>query len=206
MVDFPNLPWYFWAASIEGISLLPTLLFILGAYSIYALCAVWSRCSKRRLRSVRQEPRSSRVLLGGGVIALVCLIWLAVRLVPPSSHQGLHLSGVLGAAEPGVVMARAELTPDKLPVGNASPGDHPAYALLHPETPPMLMPEKPSSAPSPPRKPKVKRTVNGEAHKKLVSNKPAGKEKPTGKVRSKKRRPKNATPNLMRHAYSTVVR
>jgi hypothetical protein len=103
-------------------------------------------------------------------------------------------------------MARAELIPEKLPVANAAPGDHPAYALLHPETPPMLTPEKPASPPSPPRKPKVKRTVEAETHKSGVSGKPAVKEKPAAKAKTKKKRPPNAKPNLMRQAYSTVTR
>lgn len=206
MVDFPNCHWYFGAALTEGLSLLPTLLFILGVYSTYALYTVWSRGSRRRPRSGRQSPRSFRLLLGGGIMAGLCLLWLTARLVPPSSHKVLHLSGVLGGTEAGVVMARAELIPEKLPVASAAPGDHPAYALLHPETPPMLMPEKSASPPSPPRKPKVKRTVTGEAHKIGVSGKPAAKEKPAAKAKTKKKRPPNAKPNLMRQAYSTVIR
>lgn len=206
MVDFPNLPWYFLAASTEGISLLPTLLFILGVYSAYAIYTVWSRCCRRRPTGGRPGPRPFRLMLGGGIIAGLCLLWLTARFAPPSSHKAFNLSGVLGGAEVGVVMARADLMPEKPPVANAAPGDHPAYALLHPETPPMLMPEKSASPPSPPRKPKVKRTVAGEERKSGVSGKPTAKEKPAVKAKTKKKRPPNAKPNLMRQAYSTMIR
>ncbi len=207
MVDFPTLTCYFGSASIEGIPLLPTLLFILGAYSLFAIYTLWSRYRRKRLRSVRRGPTSPPLLLGSGIIVLICAIWLIARFFPPPSNKIFHLAGVLGAAEPGLIMARAELTPEKLPVANTGVGDHPGYALLHPETPAMLMPEKPASPPSPPRKPRAKRPATGEAQKNAMSGKPMAKEKPTGKNRTKKKKPKNAIkPNPMRHAYSAVMR
>jgi hypothetical protein len=113
----------------------------------------------------------------------------------------------LGAVDPGLIITRGELTPEKLPVANAGPGDHPAYALLHPETPAMLMPDKPASPPSPPRKPKVKRPATGEVQKSAVSSKLSAKDKSAGKNRTRKKKPKNAIKsNLMRHAHSTATR
>lgn len=186
--------------------MLPTLLFILGVYGTYALGTVWIRRSRRRPRDGRQSLGASRLLLGGSIIAACCLLWLAVRLAPPSSRQFLNFSGVLGVTEAKMVLARAEIMPEKPPVASATPGDHPAYALLHPETPPMLMPEKTASPPSPPRKPKMKQRVTVEASKGKVSGKPAGTQKPAPKAKDAKKRPPSAKPASLRQAYSAVMR
>jgi hypothetical protein len=146
------------------------------------------------------------LFLEGGIIVGFCLLCLTAVFAPQSSQRVLHLSTVLGMTESGVVMARAELLPEKPPVPNPAPGDHPGYALLHPETPPMLMPEKGASPPSPPRKPKVKQVAAGAGPKGGASAKPTAKEKPANKVRAKKKRPKNTKPNLMRQASLTILR
>jgi hypothetical protein len=207
MVDFPSLACYFWSASSEGISLLPTLLFILGVYGVYALLILWCHFKRKRFTHVRRGSKSPRLLLGGGIAALVSVIWLVVYFFPPPPpNQAFSLAGVLGAAEPGLVMAKTELTPEKLPVTGTGPGDHPAYALLHPGTPAMLMPEKGASAPAPPRKPKAKRSATGEVKKNGLSRKTTAPEKPAGKNRTKKKKTKNATKTtLIRHAYSSVL-
>jgi len=103
-------------------------------------------------------------------------------------------------------MAKTEPTPEKIPVADTGPGEHPTYALLHPGTPAMLMPEKAASAPAPPRKPKAKRSATGEVKKNGLSRKTPAPENPAGKNRTKKKKTKNAAkPTLMRHAYSSVL-
>lgn len=206
MIDFGNLTCYFGAASIEGVSLLPSLLFIFGAYSLYALYALWSRHRRKDLIRVRRGGKSPRLLLVGGALALVCMILLAVAFSPPAPHQTLRCAGVLGGSEPGLIMARAELSPEKLPVANEGQGDRPAYALLHPETPPMLMPGKPASPPGSHRKPKVKPPVKNEVRKSRTASKSPVKEKPANNTRARKVKPKNASkPTMIRHAYSSLM-
>lgn len=110
--------------------MLPTLVFILGAYGIYALISTLAR---RRGGSLRQG-RSWRRL--GLVLAAAAVLGGAVVLAGAfdGQHQNLQLAGFLGTvwAEgwPGEVSPRVEAPPIK---GTAS-GEQPVYALLHPGT------------------------------------------------------------------------
>ncbi len=204
MVDFATLTCYFGAASVEGISLLPTLLFIIGAYSLYALWALWSRCRKRRLCN-SEPPVAPRLLQTGGAVILVCILGLAVRFFSPPAAATHRLSGVLGAAEAGLTAARAEPMPEKPPVPVAGPEGHPAYALLHPETPPILMPEKPAASGHSPRKPKMKRPAGRKSQRAGIGSKTTAKEKPEVIDRAKKAKSKKATkPASMQQAYSPL--
>jgi hypothetical protein len=206
MIDFATLTCYFGAASIEGMPLLPTLLFVFGAYSLYALLIFWSRYRRKDLRRERYRAKSPRLFLGGGAAVLGCLILLVIRFSPPAPHQ-LRLAGVLGGLELGLITAKAELATENLPLANEGQGQHPAYALLHPETPPMLMPEKPASPASPSRRPKIKRPVKSGIHKREIVSKSAIREKPTNNFRIKKKKAKNAIePTLVRHTYSSLMR
>ncbi len=114
--------------------MLAALLFILGAYGIYALI---SALCGRRAGALRQG-RSWRGLGWLGLLAAAG-VGLGLALVLAQSfderHQDLKLAGFLGTvwAEgwPDRMSPRAEEPPIKA----TASGDQPGYALLHPGTP-----------------------------------------------------------------------
>jgi hypothetical protein len=206
MIDFDTLTCYFGAASIEGMPLLPTLLFVFGAYVLYALFTLWSRYRRKDFRRERYGAKSPRLFLSGGAV-LGCLILLVISFSPPAPHQNLRLAGVLGGLEMGLITAKAEPAAENLPLANEGQGQHPAYALLHPETPPMLMPAKPSTPASPSRRHKIKRPATSGVGKREMASKSVTREKPVSNSRLKKKKPQNVIePTLVRHTYSSLMR
>lgn len=174
--------------------MLPTFLFILGAYAFYAVLTFWSRRSSRRWRSVR-EPRTNWLALTAGLGAVVCLACLVVKGGPESPDMSLRLAGIVGTGnvEAGLAVHpeyRLEQPPEKAP----GPGGQPAFALLHPETPTsLILPEKTASTLKA-RKPKAKSRPGpapekkGKAAKALAKDKPPAKEKIAAKSRPKARK------------------
>lgn len=184
---------------------MPTLLFVLGAYSLYALFILWSRFQRKDLRRERYGAKSPRLFLGSGAV-LGCLILLVIGFSTPAPHQTQRLAGVLGGPELNLITAKTKLAAENLPLGNEDQGKHPAYALLHPETPPMLVIEKPPASPaSPPRRAKFKRTANSGIDKRELVSKSPKREKPNPRVRKKKPE-KPIEPTLVRRTYSSLVR
>lgn len=185
--------------------MVPTLLFIVGVYSFYALFIFWSRRRRRRLPG---SPRGSASRLARAAVAvlLIGILGLAVRFFSPDPDKDkiVYLSGIIGPAESGLLLSRGVPLPEKPPVADKGPGGHPAYALLHPETPPTLMPERMASPSHSPRKAKGKRPVARTAQKAKEGGKTA-KEKPAAPARAKKTKPKKATAPHVQHAYSALT-
>jgi hypothetical protein len=151
---------------------MPSLLFIVGAYALFALCILWSRHQRSRYKSRRYGSRTPRLLLGGSILALACIIGLAVSFFAPPSQNSVQLTGVLKAAEPGWIMVNTELPPEKLRLLHKGTGNQPVYALLHPETPPVLMPEKSPSPRAASRRAKMKRPAAQDLQKATISSRP----------------------------------
>jgi hypothetical protein len=183
---------------------MPSLLFIVGAYALFALCILWSRHQRNRYRSRRYGSRTPRLLLlSGSLLGLVCIIGLLVNLLPPPPHNPMHLTGVLKATEPGWSLVKAELPPEKLRLLHNSAGDQPVYALLHPETPPILVPEKPASPRGSSRRPRMKRPAAADAPRTIMSSRPTAQGKAAVKSRMEKTTITTAVKaTLVHHAYS----
>jgi len=113
--------------------MVPTLLFVLWAYGMYALISALSGRKGRRFRARRSWRKYGGLALAAGAAAGIGLV-----LVMAQSYEGesqrLKLAGFLGTVW-------AEGWPDKVarrmedpPVKNTAYGDQPVYALLHPGT------------------------------------------------------------------------
>ncbi len=135
--------------------MLPTLVFILWAYGMYALISTLTGRKGSKFRARGPGRRYGWLALGaGGLVGL----GLTVVLAQPFAEKdhNLKLAGFLGTVW-------AEGWPDKVdqrveypPIKGTAAGDQPVYALLHPGTSPAdLAQEKTAPKPRPIKKPKV---------------------------------------------------
>jgi hypothetical protein len=151
---------------------LPTLVFILWAYGMYALIAALSGRKGGSFRARSPWRRFGWLgLVGGAGVGLGLAIVLANSF--DRENQNLKLSGFLGTvyAEgwPDKVDRRVEYPPMKSPAS----GDQPVYALLHPGTSPSeLAQEKTAPKPRPGKKPKIRKTPAPQKGTKAVAQKP----------------------------------
>ncbi len=174
--------------------MLPTFLFILGAYGFYAILTFWSRRSSRRWRSAR-EPRTNWLALSSGLAVLCCLTWLLATGGPESQDKDLRLAGIMGTGRMDTgVAAHPEYRLEQPPEKASGASGQPAFALLHPETPAsLILPEKTASTlmarksknkcrpgPAPEKKSKITKA--------LAREKPPAKEKIAAKSRPKARK------------------
>jgi hypothetical protein len=176
----------------QGELVLPTLAVILWAYGVYALISGMSRRKGGYPRG-RSRGRGVRrlALLGTTAAGLALVLYLSG--VWGQQDHSLKLSGFLGTVW-------AEGWPDKvdrleyLPVKNQDPGDKPAYASLHPETPAIqVTPEKTGPKPRPMRKPKVSKAAGAQAKTAKATALPAKKDKTAAKSKAKKKKKAAAT-------------
>jgi hypothetical protein len=170
---------------------LPTVAVILWAYGVYALISGMSR-RKGGYQKGRSHGRGIRwlALLGTSLAGLALVLYLTG--VWGREDHSLKLSGFLGTVW-------AEGWPDKVdhqeypPVKSADSGNRPAYALLHPETPPMqVAPEKSGPKPRPWRKPRVSQAASHPAKTAKTAALPTKKDKATVKNKAKKKKKKAA--------------
>lgn len=179
--------------------MLPTLAVILWAYGVYALV---SGMSRRRGGSLRGRSRGRGLrwlaLLGTTGAGLALVLFLSG--VWGQQDHNLKLSGFLGTVW-------AEGWPDKVdrleypPVKDQDPGDKPAYALLHPETPPIqVAPEKTGPKPRPARQPKVSKAAGAHAKTAKTAAPPAKKDKTAAKNKAKKKKKTTTTTTASRKA------
>jgi len=170
---------------------LPTVAVILWAYGVYALVSGMSRRKGGYLRG-RSRGRGIRwlALLGTSLAGLALVLYLSG--VWGREDHSLKLSGFLGTVW-------AEGWPDKVdrleypPVKGQNSGNRPAYALLHPETPPIqVAPEKTGPKPRPMRKPRVSKAASHPAKTAKAAALPAKKEKTPAKNKSRKKKKKAA--------------
>jgi hypothetical protein len=172
--------------------LLPTILFILGAYALYALAVVWCQWQRSRFLGRRGKGRPRWLtLIGGGVflgVFLSLLFWLA----PASPDQKVRLAGILGVSETeGGLAKQANLRAATLHLDQTPPSGQPAYALLHPESPPSLLPPAKPLVGTQLRKPKGKRAA--EPQKAKVEARLSKKDKAPSKVKPKKKKGSQST-------------
>jgi hypothetical protein len=146
--------------------LLPTILFILGAYALYALAVVWCQWQRSRFLGRRGKGRPRWLTLTGGAVFLGVFLSLLFWLAPANPDQKVKLAGILGVSETEVGLAKqANLRAATLHLNQTPPGGQPAYALLHPESPPSLLPPARPLVGNQLRKPKGKRTLESQKPK-----------------------------------------
>jgi hypothetical protein len=190
----------------RGGSLLPTFLFILGAYGCYALYNLWSWRRKKGLRDLRRNTKTRPLILTGFSLAVGCIIVLCIWLAPPSPQASFNLAGILGLGHnQSWLTARADQPLKKPLMTNSESQDRPAYALLHPETPAaLILKENPEPSRTPHRKPKKRKLRRRASKKTKVKARSRVTKKVSGKNRVKKKGPKLAiiSPELMQLLYS----
>ncbi|MBI4796166.1 MAG: hypothetical protein HY790_10100 [Deltaproteobacteria bacterium] len=172
--------------------MLPTLGFILCAYGIYALTRVWTRRHRRQFRSFRQVRRRRRLTLAGGTGVGVGIVILISILGLPPQYENLRSASIISASwgqDPGVAgqaMARQEI----LPIKTQGDSGQPAYAYLHPETPPVqMLPEKNAPPSWPKKKPRLRKVAPRAKAQKTVAKAPTKKDKAPSKPGAKKKKP-----------------
>ncbi|HEX9883432.1 MAG TPA: hypothetical protein VGA79_05660 [Desulfobaccales bacterium] len=167
--------------------MLPTLAVILWAYGIYALIYGMSR---RRGGYLRGRHRGRGVgwlaVLGSTGAGLALLLYLTA--FPGQQNPNLKLSGFLGTVWAEGWLDKVDRVEYPV-VKDQGPGDKPAYALLHPETPPMqVAPEKNGPKPRPAPKPKVRKAAGAQVKTAKAAAPPAKKEKAAAKHKAKKKK------------------
>ena len=173
--------------------MLPTLVFILWAYGMYALIATISGRKSTSLRGRSPWRRFGWLgLLAGAGVGLGLAVFLAQSF--DEQNHNLRLAGFLGtvwAEGPDKVNGRVEYPPIK----STASGDQPVYALLHPGTPPAQMAkEKTAPKPRPARKPKARKDPAQQAKNAKAAVQAAKKEKGAAKSKSKTAKKKKPSP------------
>ena len=174
--------------------MLPTLVFILWAYGMYALISALAGRKGSKLR-VRSPWRRYGWL---GLVATTGIgLGLAVVLAQSfdQENQSLKLSGFLGTVWADGWPEQVERRVEDPPIKSTPAGDQPVYALLHPGTSPAeLAQEKTAPKPRAAHKPKVRKAPAPQAKgAKAVAPKPK-KEQVATKNKSKTTKTKKTPP------------
>ena len=169
--------------------MLPTILFILGAYALYALVLVWCRWQRARFLGRREQGRPRWLTLIGGAVFLGLFLSLTLWLAPSARDQKLRLAGILGVSEGEMYLAKqANLRATTLHLDQKLPGGQPGYTMLHPESPPTLVPPSKPQAGAQLLKPKTKRASLRESQKPKMEASLAKKDKAPVKSKAKKKK------------------
>lgn len=167
--------------------MLPTLAVILWAYAIYALISGLSRRRGGYLRG-RQRWRGVgwlTVLVSTGA-GLALLLYLTA--FSGQQHHNLKLAGFLGTVWAEGWLDKVDRVEYPV-IKDQGPGDKPAYAMLHPETPPMqVAPEKNGPKPRPARQAKARKAAGPQVKTAKAAAPPAKKEKAAAKHKAKKKK------------------
>ena len=167
--------------------MLPTLLFILWAYGMYALISALAGRGRKGSKFRTRGPgrRYGWLALGSGLLlGLGLTVVLAQSFVEPDHNLGLagFLGTVWAEGWPDRVNQRMEYPPIK----GTGIGNQPVYALLHPGTSPAdLAQEKTAAKLRPIKKPKVRNHLVPRAKSPKSANQLAKKDKGAAKGKSK---------------------
>jgi hypothetical protein len=166
---------------------LPTLAVILWAYVIYALI---SGLSRRRGGYPRGRQRGRGVgwlaVLASAGAGLALLLYLTA--FSGQQQQNLKLAGFLGTVWAEGWLDKVDRVEYPV-IKDQATGDKPAYAMLHPETPPMqVAPEKNGPKPRPARQVKARQAAGAQVKTAKAAAPPAKKEKAAAKHKAKKKK------------------
>ena len=176
--------------------MLPTLIFVVCAYLVYALYSVWSGCHRKQFLIYKyQRPRVSLGWVGGtgvglGIIILLCIVGL------PYQDENLRTASLISAAwlQDPVMPALAMHSQESFPLKNQMEQGQPAYAYLHPESPALqMLPEKRVHRPRRLQKSGVKHAGHSAKTVKAVNHASKKEKAARTKIRAKKKKPGAAT-------------
>lgn len=170
--------------------MLPTVLFIIVAYSLYALVVGWCRWQKFRFleRPSRGRPRWLTLVGGAAILGLLC--YVIFWMTPAAPDQDMRLANMLGVADGKAWLEKKEIFQKTawqvpLPLKQRQPNGQPVYAVLHPESPPSLVPPAKPPVGIKYRKPKKKRSTLRESRSRGLELRLSKKAK-SGKKRTSK--------------------
>ena len=135
---------------------MPTLVFVLWAYGMYALISALSGGKGSRFRGRSSWRKYGGLALAAGAAAGVGLVLVMARSYEGESHR-LKLAGFLGTVWAEGWPDRMKPSIEAFPVKSTASGNQPGYALLHPGT--SLAGQAQAKAASKPRahKPKLQK-------------------------------------------------
>lgn len=177
--------------------MLPTVLFIIVAYILYALVVGWCRWQRFRFLERQSRTRPRWLTLAGGAASLGLLCYVIFWMAPDAPGQNMRLANILGVAEGKAWLEKKEISQraplqSPLQLEQRQPDGQPVYAVLHPESPPSLLPPAKPPVRIKHRKPKKKRSsVRESQNRKLdprLSTKDASRKKGAPKPSARKSR------------------
>jgi hypothetical protein len=187
---------------------LPTLVFILWAYGMYALISTLAGRKGAKFRARGPGRRYGWLALAaGGLVGLGLTVVLAQSF--NEKDHNLKLAGFLGTVW-------AEGWPDQVdrgveypPIKDTAAGEQPAYALLHPGTAPAELAQKKTlPKPRPIKKPKVRKPpvpqAKGAKPAVQVAKKDKGAAKGKPKTTTKKKKPAPPAPTAGKKSPETT--
>lgn len=121
--------------------MLPSILFFLAIYGLYALVLAWCNRQQRFRFQEKAAPRPRWLIMVRGAIVLGLVLGLVFWLKPEADQPPLRLAGILGLPPDEALPVQGSLTPVmELPLKEPDGKGQPVYALLHPESPLSLLP------------------------------------------------------------------
>lgn len=174
--------------------MLPTLLFIIWAYGMYALISTITGRKGNRLRGRSPWRRYGWLGLVAGAGAGLGLAVVLAQSFDDQPHK-LKLSGFMGTVWAEGWPDRVEQRQDYPPIKRAAEGDQPVYASLHPGTSPAeLAQEKTGPKPRPAQKPKMRHNAASQAKGGKAGTQVAKKDKGAAKNKAKTAKKKKPAP------------
>ncbi|MHB8068253.1 MAG: hypothetical protein ACYDIC_10180 [Desulfobaccales bacterium] len=179
--------------------MLPTLIFVVCAYLVYALVRICSGHNRKQFQPYKCHRSKARLgWIGGTGVGLGIIILLFIVGLP-CQDDNLRTASIISATwvqEP-VMPAQAMQRQEMFPLKNQIEQGQPAYAYLHPETPaPQMLPEKKARGPRRLQKPGVNKAAPRAKAVKVVAKAPKKEKAPPAKTRAKKKKPNAAAEYL----------
>ncbi len=166
--------------------MLPTLVFILIAYALYALHTAWSRRQGSLLACRGRDRKIGRFTVAASGLGLACLIFLAMWLPFESQEEHPKLAGLMLGQTDARLLAKAEPHLENLPIKSFATMEKPVYPFLHPEANyAQMLPEAKPAVPRALRKRHLKKVAEAKGKKSPASSTTAKKDKPAAKVKKK---------------------
>jgi hypothetical protein len=107
--------------------------------------------------------------MAGGAVILGLLLWIIFWMDPAAPDHNLRLAGILGVSEGKAWLAKKDLLQKfSFQLDQEPTNGQPVYALLHPESPPSLLPPaKPPVGIRHPKPPGKRSSVQEPSNRKL---------------------------------------